>query len=251
MGRVIGIVNQKGGVGKTTTAINLGVALASEKQKTLLIDLDPQANATTGLGKKRAKTIYNVLLEAVPIKDVIIEGDFPFFYLVPSNIDLAGSLIELVYVPKREYVLKRVIDEIKDDYSYILIDCPPSVGLLTVNALTSSDSVIIPIQAEYYGMEGLSKLLETIDRVKKSFNSNLEIEGILLTMYDSRTKLSREVADEMRKYFKDKVYKTMIPRNVKLAEAPGYGQPILLYDITSKGAESYIALAKEILSKRH
>ncbi len=249
MGKVIAIVNQKGGVGKTTTAINLSVALASEKRKVLLIDLDPQANATTGLGKRREKTIYNALLDGVPIKDVIIEGDFPFFYLIPSSIDLAGSLVELVYVPKREYVLRDVISEIKEEYSFIFIDCPPSIGLLTINALTCADSIIVPIQAEYYSMEGLSKLLESVERVRKSFNPELKTEGILITMYDVRTRLSREVDEEMRKYFADKVYETVIPRNVKLAEAPGYGMPVMLYDATSKGAESYIALAKEIIRK--
>ncbi len=249
MGKIISIANQKGGVGKTTTAINLSTVLAKRNKKTLLIDTDPQGNATSGVGanKDSEKSIYNVLIEETAIKEVIVKTNVKNLDICPSNINLAGAEVELVSMMSREMRLKEKLDEIKDDYDYIIIDCPPSLGLITLNAFTASNSVLIPVQCEYYALEGLGQLLNTIKLVKKHLNKNLEVEGALLTMFDTRTNLSRQVVDEVKRYFADKVYKTVIPRNVKLSEAPSYGMPITVYDPRSKGAKCYDKLGKELI----
>ena len=249
MGKVISIANQKGGVGKTTTAINLSTVLAKRNKKTLLIDTDPQGNATSGVGveKDLEKSIYNVLIDDTPIEDVIVETNIKRLSLCPSNINLAGAEVELVSMMSREMRLKEKLDAIKNNYDYIIIDCPPSLGLITLNAFTASNSVLIPVQCEYYALEGLGQLLNTIKLVKKHLNKELEIEGALLTMFDTRTNLSKQVVDEVKGYFVDKVYKTVIPRNIKLSEAPSYGMPITLYDPHSKGAKCYDKLGKELI----
>jgi len=254
MARVIAIANQKGGVGKTTTAINLGASLAIAEKRTLIIDIDPQGNATSGLGiegREELPSIYDVLVEQRPLAEVTLhEVHFPCLHLVPSSRDLVGAEIELVATGSRETVLRRAIDEVKEEYDFILVDCPPSLGLLTLNTLTAADSVLIPIQCEFYALEGLSQLLNTVMLVQRSLNPTLEIEGVLLTMYDRRLNLSRQVADEAREYFGARVYGATIPRNVRLAEAPSFGQPIALYDILSVGAQSYLALARELLERQ-
>ena len=250
MGKVIVVANQKGGVGKTTTSVNLSAYLGDLKKKTLLIDCDPQGNATSGLGIEKEnleQTVYNVLVENVDISDTIIETKYKNLSVCPSDVDLAGAEIELVSVTKREYILKKALDKIKNDYDYIVIDCPPSLGLLTLNAFACADSVLIPIQCEYYALEGLGQLTNTINSLKKSINGDLEIEGILLTMFDKRTNLSTLVYEEVKKFFPEKVFKTVIPRNVRLSEAPSFGEPILSYDKLSKGAFAYKALAKELI----
>ena len=250
MGKIITICNQKGGVGKTTTAINLGYYLAQNGKKVLLIDFDPQANATSGLGVDRSKithNIYDVLINNIEAKNIIIDIHIPGFKLIPSNINLTGAEIELISLMNREYRLKKAISEITDEYDFTLIDSPPSLGLLTINALTASTSVLIPIQCEYYALEGLSRLLDTINLVRGNLNAGLDIEGVLLTMADYRTNLTQEVIEEARQYFKDKVFNTVIPRSVKLSEAPGFGKPIDLYDKHSIGAKMYSSLACEIL----
>ena len=254
MSRIIAIANQKGGVGKTTTAINLGACLAVAEKRTLVIDTDPQGNATSGLGIDKdevEKSIYDVLIEEAPIEEVIVrEVHFPCLDVVPATRDLVGAEVELVNRKGREIILRRAIEAVRDRYDFILIDCPPSLGLLTLNTLAASDSVLIPIQCEFYALEGLSQLLNTVTIVQKNLNPSLQIEGVLLTMYDGRLNLSRQVAEEAKEYFGPKVYKTTIPRNVRIAEAPSFGKPIVLYDILSVGAKSYLSLAKEVIAKR-
>ena len=249
MGRVISIANQKGGVGKTTTAVNVGAILAKKNKKILLIDSDPQGNATSGLGidKNVEMTLYDVLINEVSINETLKDSCIKNLKVCPSNMDLAGAEVELVSQMSREQRLKEKVDEIKDDYDFILIDCPPSLGLITLNAFTASDSVLIPVQCEYFALEGLSQLLDTINLVKKRLNKSLEIEGAVLTMYDMRTNLSNQVVKEVKRYFDDKVYKTVIPRNIRLSEAPSYGIPITIYDPKSKGARAYEKLAREVL----
>lgn len=251
MARIIAIANQKGGVGKTTTAINLGASLAVAEQRTLIVDIDPQGNATSGLGvdkRDSLPTIYDVLVDDRPVAECARrEVHFPFLSLVPSNRDLVGAEIELVDRPGRERVLANALQAVRGDYDFILVDCPPSLGLLTLNTLIAADSVLIPIQCEFYALEGLSQLLNTVRLVQRGLNPNLEIEGVLLTMYDRRLNLSKQVADEAREYFGTKVFETSIPRNVRLAEAPSFGQPIVTYDVLSAGAQSYLSVAQELL----
>lgn len=252
MAKTLAIANQKGGVGKTTTAINLSSCLAVAEQKTLLIDIDPQGNTTSGLGYNRQQiinSIYEVLVSDLPITDAIIKTEIRYLNLLPANINLVGAEIELVGAMSREFKLRQAIAPIVNDYDFIIIDCPPSLGLLTINTLTASDSVIIPIQCEYYALEGLSLLMNTIGLVQKHLNPKLEIQGVLLTMYDGRLTLSRQVAEDARKFFANKVYDTVINRNVRLSEAPSFGKPILLYDVESSGAQNYLRLAKEVLAK--
>jgi chromosome partitioning protein len=252
MGRVVAIANQKGGVGKTTTAINLGAALAAFDRKIAIIDFDPQANATSGLGRsgqQNGANAYDVLLGADP-RLALQETGFPNLSLLPSARDLVGAEIELVNQDGRENRLRNAIDSIRRDFDFVFIDCPPSLSLLTVNALTAADSVLIPLQTEYFALEGLSELMESVDRVRHSFNPGLEIEGILLTMYDERTNLARQVLADIRSHFGKLVYDTVIPRNVRLGEAPSFGKPVLAYDVKSKGAESYLALGREVLRRK-
>ena len=251
MSRVIAIANQKGGVGKTTTAINLSSTIAVAEKETLLVDMDPQANATSGMGvdtKKLKRCIYDVLINSTPAVDIMRETELGHLHLVPSSIKLVGAEIELVNQDKREYVLKNMLAPLRDNYDYVLIDCPPSLGLLTINTLTAADTVLIPIQCEYYALEGLTQLLNTIRLVQKHLNSNLGIEGVLLTMFDPRLNLSKQVKEDVYRYFEGRVFKTIIHRNVRLSEAPSFGKPVILYDIGSRGAENYISLAEEMLS---
>ncbi|MDD5434586.1 MAG: AAA family ATPase [Nitrospira sp.] len=250
MGKIISITNQKGGVGKTTTAINMAASLAVAEKAVLLIDLDPQGNASSGCGidkKSLSASIYHALTGEKDIRDLVVPTDLKFFKLVPASIDLIGAEIELIDAESREFFLQKAIEPLKKEFSYIVVDCPPSLGLLTVNALSAADSVIIPVQCEFFAMEGLSQILHTIDLVQKSFNSELTIEGILLTMFDSRNNLAHQVADEIRGHFKEMVFKSVIPRNVALGEAPSHGKPIILYNLNSKGAQSYMELALEVI----
>ena len=249
MGKIISVANQKGGVGKTTTSITLSSMLAQKNKKVLLIDADPQGNATSGLvGEKNIeKSVYDLLVEETTVNEIVKETNVKNLKVCPSNINLAGAEVELVSMMSREQRLKEKIEEVKEEYDYIIIDCPPSLGLITLNAFTASNSVLIPIQCEYYALEGLGQLINTINLVKKHLNKSLEVEGALLTMYDIRTNLSNQVVNEVKNYFGDKVYKTVIPRNVKLSEAPSYGMPITIYDSKSKGAKSYDKFVKEFL----
>jgi len=250
MAKVISICNQKGGVAKTTTAINLSSYIAIHGKKVLIIDLDPQSNATTGIGidkHKISNSIYSVLHEHNTLEDIIVKTQIENLYLAPSNLDLTGAEVELVNVMSREYRLKKSIDKIRQLYDFIFIDCPPSLSLLTINALTASDSILIPIQCEYYALEGLAQLMNTVNLVKDNLNSSLMIEGVLLTMADFRTNLAKEVIEEVKKFFGEKVYNTIIPRTIKLSEAPGFGKPIVLYDKESIGAKAYFDLSKELL----
>lgn len=252
MGKIVAIVNQKGGVGKSTTAVNLGANLATMDKKILVVDIDPQGNATSGVGIDKGqleKCIYSVLVAGDPIKDIIVPTTVDNLFIAPATIELAGAEIELVSSLSREGKLKKILSEVVDEYDYILIDCPPSLGLLTLNALTAAESILVPIQCEYYALEGLGQLLRTIQLVQNHLNPELEMEGVVLTMFDVRTRLSQQVINEVRDHFKDKVYKTVIPRNVRLSEAPSFGVPINIYAAKSKGALAYRKLAKEFMAK--
>jgi chromosome partitioning protein len=250
MAKIVALANQKGGVGKTTTAINLGASVAACERRVLLVDLDPQANATSGIGVTEADpSMYDVLIENMPIREIIRPTEIPTLFLAPSSVDLVGAEVDLRDAIGREYYLKRVLDAVAADYDYILIDSPPSLGLLTVNGLTAAHSVVVPLQAEYFALEGVTQLLATIDRVKSAVNPSLDVEGIVLTMYDERMNLARQVAEEVRNHFGEKVYKTVIPRNVRLSEAPSFGKPIILYDIRSRGSEAYVSLAREFIQR--
>jgi chromosome partitioning protein len=252
MGKIVSITNQKGGVGKTTTAINLSASLAVAERKTLLVDLDPQGNATSGMGispRGVGRTIYHALIEEIDVEEVIVSSSLSFLHIIPSNPDLIGVEVELIDDAQRENRLQKVLSDIEGRYDYIIIDCPPSLGVLTVNSLTAAHSVLIPLQCEYFALEGLTQLQRTIGLIKKSYNPSLFIEGILLTMFDPRNNLSHQVEEEVRNHFKERVFKTIIPRNVRLSESPGFGKPVLQYDIHSKGARSYLELAQEFLYK--
>ena len=251
MTKIVSLANQKGGVGKTTTAINLAASLAACERTVLLVDLDPQANATSGVGvdKNEERSMYAVLSDEMPVADIIRPTELPGFDIAPSSLDLVGAEVELRDAIGREFHLRRMLEPVNGRYDYILIDSPPSLGLLTINGLTAADSVLIPMQCEYFALEGVSQLMNTVERVRDLLNPKLEIEGIVLTMYDDRINLSRQVAEEVRNHFAEKVYTTIIPRNVRLGEAPSFGKPIILYDIRSRGSEAYVSLAKEFIQR--
>lgn len=253
MSRIIAIANQKGGVGKTTTAINLSASLAEKGKKVLLIDTDPQGNATSGFGIDKNEldnTIYELILGECSVQDCIIKEVIQGVSILPSNVNLAAAEIELIGVDKKEYILKNEIDWVRDEYDFIIIDCPPSLSMLTVNAMTTADSVLVPIQCEYYALEGLSQLIHTVNLVKERLNPELDMEGVVFTMYDSRTNLSSQVVDNVKEHLEQNVYKTVIPRNIRLAEAPSYGMPIQKYDPKSAGAEAYMLLADEVINRK-
>ena len=253
MGKIVAFSNQKGGVGKTTTCVNMAAYLAAKGYKVLIVDLDPQGNATTGLGFAKSEvksSVYNTMIDDMPLAQAVLTTETENLDILPSNIDLAGAEVELVYVKDREHVLKRVLEGAKNSYDFIAIDCPPSLGLLTINALAAADTAMIPIQSEYYAMEGLSQLMNTIRLVKKHLNPSLELEGVVLTMKDNRAIISRQISDEIRKYFGKRVYDTVIPRNIRLAEAPSHGKPIMEHDNKCTGAKAYLALTEEFLSKQ-
>jgi chromosome partitioning protein len=250
MTKILALANQKGGVGKTTTAINLGASVAACERRVLLVDLDPQANATSGIGiLDPERSMYDVLIEKMPLADIILPTEIPTLFVAPGSVDLVAAEVELREAIGREYYLKRVLDPVAADYDYVFIDLPPSLGLLTVNGLTAAHSVLVPLQTEYFALEGVSQLLATIERVQGAVNPGLEIEGIVLTMYDDRMNLTRQVAEEVRTHFGDKVYRTVIPRNIRLSEAPSFGKPIILYDIRSRGSEAYVSLAREFIQR--
>jgi chromosome partitioning protein len=252
MGRILCISNQKGGVGKTTTAINLAASLAAAERRTLLVDLDPQGNAGSGLGVDRSAltgTVYDALIDGRPLREVVLPTELRFLDVAPANADLTGAEVELVGLERRERRLQEALRPIASEYDYVLIDCPPSLGLLTLNALAAGDAVVIPLQTEYYAMEGLAQLMSTIEVVQRSLNPRLEVEGILLTMFDQRANISHQVADEVRRVFPKLVFDAVVPRNVRLAESPSFGKPVLLYDIKSKGCEAYLALGRELLKR--
>ena len=253
MGKVIAISNQKGGVGKTTTSINLSSALADKEKKVLVIDADPQGNTTSGFGIEKNElenTIYELILSECSIKECILNDVIPGVSIIPSNVNLAAAEIELIGVDKKEYILKREVEWIKESYDYIIIDCPPSLNLLTINAMTTADSILVPIQCEYYALEGLSQLIHTVNLVKERLNPDLDMEGVVFTMYDSRTNLSMQVVENVKSHLTQKVFETVIPRNIRLAEAPSYGMPINKYDSKSAGAEAYMSLADEIVNRK-
>jgi chromosome partitioning protein len=251
MTKIVSLANQKGGVGKTTTAINLGASIAACERRVLLVDLDPQANATSGLGigKNEPKSMYPVLVDGMSLRDIVVPTELATLFVAPSSVDLVGAEIELGDAENREFRLRSALEGVAADYDYVLIDSPPSLGLLTINGLTAADCVLVPMQCEYFALEGISQLLTTIERVRDALNPALEIEGIVLTMYDDRMNLARQVAEEVRGHFREKVYETVVPRNVRLGEAPSFGKPIILYDIRSRGSEAYVALAKEFIQR--